>query len=524
MSTDELPSHFQETVGQGEQQLNAQRMMLAHLLISSMPPENTFKERQLRLKDIAFGVAQPNPGYGVESIFGGTFEEDIQDAHLIRDALKSVFFDEIVSKEVWATGSAITLPHEASSAKIRGKSLAEALSPFLGYGDGKEDLTIFERINVGQETVQKLSAGSYAMYSLLKDSRGPNLDIHMIDARGNKPETLRLVHAILRFSVSYPFDGPRRSLSIVRHPNGFSYIHLEIGGAGMNVIIEDPGEWNAWEKQSSLRQFAQKGKLMIEQDGTIVVHAMDKNVRSEKITLDESPDSLGDWQQYVARTIRSMVFHDLNTDLLDLESIKRVLPDGDQIDFTSAIGVMTNLTAAFYRNPKKTMNLLKLTGFEKYLPFFSEENARKIFGAKNPKLVVQPEFNFSDEYTDLVNFLGASDQELFPKPWTKSEFNMHYHEFFKARDAAKWYALFSPISASQFIRVTPDSSHRETIEGYRAGGNWKDLSMISGAVSAFRALYWEAKNIYKERQAMIIDLAITHMQRRFFRTEKIYQI
>ena len=31
---------------------------------------------------------------------------------------------------------------------------------------------------------------------------------------------------------------------------------------------------------------------MIEQDGTIVVHAMDKNVRSEKITLDESPDSL----------------------------------------------------------------------------------------------------------------------------------------------------------------------------------------------------------------------------------------
>ena len=85
------------------------------------------------------------------------------------------------------------------------------------------------------------------MYSLLKDSRGPNLDIHMIDARGNKPETLRLVHAILRFSVSYPFDGPRRSLSIVRHPNGFSYIHLEIGGAGMNVIIEDPGEWNAWE-------------------------------------------------------------------------------------------------------------------------------------------------------------------------------------------------------------------------------------------------------------------------------------
>ena len=32
---------------------------------------------------------------------------------------------------------------------------------------------------------------------------------------------------------------------------------------------------------------------MIEQDGTIVVHAMDKNVRSEKITLDESPDSLG---------------------------------------------------------------------------------------------------------------------------------------------------------------------------------------------------------------------------------------
>ena len=77
------------------------------------------------------------------------------------------------------------------------------------------------------------------------------------------------------------------------------------------------------------------------------------------------------------------------------------------------------------------MNLLKLTGFEKYLPFFSEENARKIFGAKNPKLVVQPEFNFSDEYTDLVNFLGASDQELFPKPWTKSEFNMHYHEFLR---------------------------------------------------------------------------------------------
>lgn len=493
--------------------------ILAQLLISSMPPEYSFKERQLRLNDIAYGVTQLNPGYGVETIFGGTFEEDIQGAHLIRDTLKSVFFDGMVSKEVWATGSAITLPTEASSVNIRGKNLAEALSPLLGYGDEKEDLTIFERINVGQEKVQKLSAGSYAMYSLLKDSRGPNLDIHMIDARGNKPETLRLVHAILRFSVSYPFDGPRRSLSIVRQPNGFSYIHLEIGGAGMNVIIDDPGEWDAWEKQSSLRQLAQKGKMTFEQDGTIVVHAMDTNMRSEKITLNELPESLGHWQHYVARTIRSMVFHNLNVDLLDLESIKKALPDGNQIDFTAAIGVMTNLTAAFYRNPKKTMQLLKLTSFDKHLPFYSEENARKIFGAKNPKLLKQPEFNFSNEYTEFVDFLGTSDQELFPKLWTKSEFSKRSHEFFKARDAAKWYSLFSPVSPGQFKRLIPDPLHRETVEGYRAGSNWKDLSMISGAVSAFRAMYWEAKNVYKERQAMIIDLAITHMQRRFFRAE-----
>ena len=62
----------------------------------------------MRLKDIAFGVAQPNPGYGVESIFGGTFEEDIQDAHLIRDALKSVFFDEIVSKRSMGNRKALS--------------------------------------------------------------------------------------------------------------------------------------------------------------------------------------------------------------------------------------------------------------------------------------------------------------------------------------------------------------------------------------------------------------------------------
>jgi hypothetical protein len=155
-------------------------------------------------------------------------------------------------------------------------------------------------------------------------------------------------------------------------PGGFSYLHLEMGGAGLNVIVDSPGKWDAWEQQHTYRFKAQKAALAVGPNGDIVMKVSDIDAKNVKISMEKDVDSLGQWQHFTARAIRTAVFQDLDTSRFDISSFLKRVPKDEKIDFRSAIGIMVNLAAAFYADPEKAMGLIKLTHLDAYLPLYKE--------------------------------------------------------------------------------------------------------------------------------------------------------
>ncbi|MBI5613485.1 hypothetical protein HY947_01020 [Candidatus Gottesmanbacteria bacterium] len=420
-------------------------------------------------------VYEHNPPYDIRTLFGmivkdmpGTTEHICEG---IRDALQTL------ATEVRISGSAVTLSeaHGGSGGNRKNTALLEALRPF-NTPENSQGHTLIESFYRDELDPEKLSPEAYTMFKLFQALRGPNVDIHLVDALGNPEETLNKVLTIFRGSITYPYDGAARNISVLDLNGRFKYVHIEFGsGGGINIIVYKDGNPDKWINASKLRNL-QTQHVQWDKNGVPFLDVPNTPL-SDQIVMTEKWDTLGDWTHQTARLIRSTVFHGLSSEIFDGQSCKDSIPShNNDINFEASIGVMTNLVAAYYENSELTFELMKKSGLDTYLPMFEEQKARALIDAYKQKVPTNlDEFILpASELGRFVSFLGGSQRELFGdkeipvyREYTpEAEAN---REISTVRDFAALACQFSPVGFDELQAKIPKANQREKVRSFSAG-------------------------------------------------------
>jgi hypothetical protein len=138
---------------------------------------------------------------------------------------------------------------------------------------------------------------------------------------------------------------------------------------------------------------------------------------------------------------------------------------------------------------------------------------------KTPEIRTQPDYSFSEEYDEMVNFLSLGGEKMFRDLREKRSLSLDVHEFLNVRDVVKWYALFSPWLAPDFQKNTPSPGQREVIEPYSAGSNGLygpgGEQIPLNAVKAMKILMNEAREKGLSCESEVLSAAIVHITERF---------
>ncbi len=449
-----------------------------------------------------------NVSYPSATLFGQPAEEeDTPGAYDWSRCLRTLFTEGGLCNGVYLTGSGITLPTRESYSQDESPPLPllnERLYPLLGRSHPTEQGLIGKKYD-GTRPDDMLSPVAYGVRELLERLKGPNVDGNLITTRPLE-DTRRKILQILPLALHYPYDGGPRFVAEIIKPGGFRYITmLEDGNRQTNFFVKSPDWQDDWEKMYSMRQNIQRGQLKWSPEGIAYIE-YDPNFKDRIISMEHRPKSIGEWEHFVARALRTMVKHDIPGYKLNDQSFWWNQPLNNRKLFPDIVGTMANLADAFIVNPDKTMGLIHRLGLDRHLPLYNPKLVEAL-GKTLGNVKQAAGLPWSQDQRRLIEMIASPQDELFP-PESTGTYPIPPDSFGSLGDFAPFIASFSTLKPDAFAKAIPPPGKRGQINPIpfrpSLGPTPENCKAVHNAFTALDELESEARTNGKLDLAEII--------------------
>lgn len=238
---------------------------------------------------------------------------------------------------------------------------------------GTEHFSWLDWHRLGMVDVDRLSEEQYLRLQVLTKMSGPNVDL--IGTADEPKRAMEDLVALMRVTGRYLVDGGVRWLSLRNYNDRVLSLHAHDSGGGvsggMNVMVMTEGgvERDRWLGMTNLREIMQTHEMRVEDGEWVFDHVeMDDG---HKIEMIGDPDRQGEWAHHSARVIRTVVMHGWGADKLDLSTFEvreQNLEGGiDGWNLEDIVGLVSNLSVSYRRNPELTMEMMTKLGLDKLI-------------------------------------------------------------------------------------------------------------------------------------------------------------